>query len=185
MPPLPSRSYLGIDPSPRSTGIAILQQTGLHTETIKTQNKGADRLFEIHDHIVSILAEKSRQLSGACIEGAAYNANTRADDMGQVRGVLLLALRQFKIPYILIPPARLKKYGTSNGAATKDKMIAAAAKEWDVLLSDDEADAAWLAHLAQGYYADPPTKRHQLEVIHGIRETVHKDRARFTRNKGM
>ncbi|RLI88034.1 MAG: hypothetical protein DRP01_00340 [Archaeoglobales archaeon] len=185
MSTLPSRSYLGIDPSPRSTGLAILIQGSLYTETIKTQCKGADRLFEIHDRVHTLLTEKGAELSGACIEGAAYNANTRADDMGQVRGVLLLALLQFKLPFLVIPPAQLKKYGAAHGAATKNKMIAAAKKEWGILLPDDEADAAWLAHLAQGFFDTPPVKRHQLEVIHGIRETVHKDRAHFTYTKGM
>lgn len=196
MHPLPSRSYIGIDPSLTSTGLAILQINSdgiptLKTETICMTSKKADRLFDIHERVttqVTQTIELGFIPQGACIEGAAFNAINRADDMGQVRGILLLLLRQFKLPYLTVAPTRLKKYATGKGGASKENMVDAALSEWDKVMSDDEADAAWLAHLACAFFDTPQVrlrKRYQLEVIHGIRESAHKDCVKLTRNLNM
>ena len=50
-----------------------------------------------------------------------------------------------------VPPAKLKKYATGNGRASKDEMTAAARKRWPEIeiVSHDQADALWLMAYGQ------------------------------------
>ena len=57
--------------------------------------------------------------------------------------------RESKIPYISIPVGTIKKHATGKGNASKEQMITAAKKQWQVegweLKDDNEADALWVA----------------------------------------
>ncbi len=48
------------------------------------------------------------------------------------------------VPYRGIPIATIKKRATNSGRANKTDMINAAQREWDVAMTDDQADAAWV-----------------------------------------
>jgi len=169
-----SRKYVGIDPSLRSTGCAVLgenqhPQTALFTAP---KARGVVRLAQLRDQFKSLLPGTATY---ACIEGPSLGSINRADDLGQVRGVFLLTLHDAGIPVTVIPPQSLKKFA-SKGGASKERMIEAAEKEFGLEIdSDDIADALWLARLAHALHDDNiRLTRKQLEVIYGIRNPKNK-----------
>jgi Holliday junction resolvasome RuvABC endonuclease subunit len=173
MPQETARIYVGIDPSLRSSGFASLQKNKvLSTNILNAPKKqGAARLATIRD---LFLLHLPKGVAHACIEGPSYGSVNRADDLGQVRGMFLLALFDAKIPVTIIPPTVLKKFAV-KGDASKTQMVLAAEKEFNThVTSDDIADALWLAQIAQALYEDTRLTRRQLEVVRGIREPRNK-----------
>ncbi len=171
-----SRFYLGIDPSLTSTGLVIIGQDRLHIHRIQPRKlRGVERLAYIEDDVIGGV----HALGGswfAAIEGPSLHSTNRADDLGQLRGVLLMFLHRKKIPTLIVPPTTLKKYGTTRGNASKTKMIEAAERDANRKMQSDEADAYWLAHLCWAYHGttyERPTvlTRAQVEVLSGIRKT--------------
>jgi len=177
--------YVGIDPSLTSSGVAIIGQNSFLPMCITPGKlRGVERLAYIRDAVKDTLPKENTM---ACIEGPAMRAIGRADDLGQLRGVLLLLLYDVKIPTFVIPPTCLKKFATRNGAAQKEEVIKAAFQRWQVMLNDDEADAAWLAAMAQALHDNSVVlTRPQLEVIQGIRNPKRsKSILTLRRNNGI
>jgi len=166
-----SRLYLGIDPSLRSTGLVIIGENHQRIQRITpTKLRDTPRL-QYHRNA---LREVLPGCTTACIEGPSLYSVNRADAIGQLRGVLLLELEDNHILTYEIPPTTLKLFATGKGNSGKDLMIAMANERWNLqLTNDDEADALWLAYLAQRLDTEDfkGLKRYQLEVIHGIRTT--------------
>jgi len=171
--------FVGIDPSAQSTGIAVL---GLDGEVIDTacviprKLREQTRLVFLRDGLHQVLAQHAaaRGSAVACIEGPALDAINRADTLGQVRGVFLVALHDYGAPATIIQPTMLKKFATRSGAAKKEGMIKAALERWPYLdstkINDDIADALWLAHIAYSLLTDKVHTRKQAEVILTLRK---------------
>lgn len=175
-----SRNYFGIDPAIRNTGLAVIQETGddkpeIHFETFTTHEDGILRLKEIALRLQWFTVEHGYH-SGSnvvCMEGASHHSKNRTNDIGEMRGAVILTLLHLELDPIIIPPKRLKKFATGNGDASKQQMVNAAIKFWDVIPNtDDEADALWLATLAWGLNENPRMKRFQLELL----KTIKKER---------
>lgn len=171
--------FVGIDPSAQSTGIAVLGIDGEVIDTaciIPRKLREQDRLLFLRDGLREVLSQHVPVygMSTACIEGPALKAINKADTLGQVRGVFLVALADFKIHATVIQPTMLKKFATRSGAAQKDAMIAAALYRWPYLdstkINDDIADALWLAHIAHSLLTDKVHTRKQAEVILTLKE---------------
>jgi Holliday junction resolvasome RuvABC endonuclease subunit len=162
-------SYIGIDPSPTKTGLARITPDGLETKLLTTKLRGVERLRFYRDELKKFL-ELSGQIVGVCIEGPSLGSINRADDLGQLRGVLEVCAMDFCTDIVVVAPTSLKKYLAGHGGAKKDAMIRAAQKQWDVLLSEDEADAAGLAAIARALHDSSwLTRRAEYEVIDGIK----------------
>lgn len=173
MTPETASTYVGIDPSLRSSGFAVLQENQVLCTCILNapKKKGTARLATIRDLFLEHLPPS---VAGACIEGPSYGSVNRADDLGQLRGMFLLALFDAKIPTTIIPPTVLKKFA-SRGDASKSRMVLSAEEEFGITVtSDDTADALWLARLAQALTEDTHLTRRQLETIKGIRNPKNK-----------
>jgi Holliday junction resolvasome RuvABC endonuclease subunit len=114
-------------------------------ETWKLPAKRGDgRLREIYNLVRSwrLMADV------VCIEDLPTHAHG-AGITGMVHGVTRLALRQDDVPYVLVPPASLKKYATGKGNAGKPEMAVALYKRTGLELGDDnQVDAAWLRLMA-------------------------------------
>jgi len=171
---------VGIDPSIRSTGIAVIScpPEGLwirKTRLIKTSanTDEALRLQYLRNQAEDFIKEFGDvPLAGSTVEDPSIYSVNQADKLGEVRGVFKVLLTDLgEHPPTGIPPTSLKKFATGNGSAKKEKLIQSAYPLWGPL-SEDEADAAWLAELALAL--DEPFKitltRKQLEAIQGIRE---------------
>ena len=165
-------SYIGIDPSLNSTGVAVLTNGDCNVflhQPPKKYSSGVIRLAWHFDMLSEIL--KTYKPFHSAIEGPSLGSVNRADDIGQLRGVFLLELHHFGIPTTIVQPTSLKKYGARSGSATKSAMIRAATVHWPgVTFNDDTADAVWLAHIARGLRS--PTigiTRPQMEVLRLLR----------------
>ena len=172
-------SYIGIDQSLRSTGIAVIRNEEIHFNLIQPEDsiKEVERLAYIRNEIKDFLNSYG-PYAHACIEAPSYDSTNRADDLGQLRGIILLALYDWEIPATTIPPSVLKKFGARHGNASKENMIKYAEAEFNVKLGhqDDIADALWLAKLAKALNEDIILTRPQLEVVYGIRNPKPKKR---------
>lgn len=178
-----TRHYIGIDPSLRGTGIAIISIYGnkiiKRTLRIGLSENGPLLLYlqcnQFIQFIEDCIGEDGHyEIRGICIEAASLQSTRRADAAGQVRGAYNLCCMQKFYPPVVpreVPPTSLKKFFAGTGTGTKERMVTAAEEHgWDVE-SDDEADAAGLAELA--YALDDESlllTRKQLEAIKGINE---------------
>ena len=111
---------------------------------------------------------------GVCYEKASLKSVGRQIELAEVRGVLQVACVSFAMDPVGIEPSRLKKFGSGQGGASKDRMIAYATKTgWDVA-NDDEADAAHLAFLAYAMHHHKTIRltRKQLEVLSDLGITL-------------
>lgn len=131
-------SVAGLDLSLTSTGIAC---TDGRTLTLNTGLMGTDRLRFLRDGIVAAV----RDADHVIVEGPAYNRPQGMHALGQLAGVIYLALDAAGLRWTLVAPSVVKKYATGRGTATKNEVLVAAVKRlgYDGS-SDDEADALWL-----------------------------------------
>ena len=186
-----TRYYAGIDPAKRNVGVAVITVTydELERKTIRISpprdSDGVQLLIELRTRVDLFLRKTTGDnlLTASTIEGPSLYSVNRADDLGQVRGVLSLVLADFsrKLPEI-IPPSSLKKFATGRGNATKNIMVSRAEHNWG-MLSEDEADAAWLAEFALALNEPKTLTRKQIEAIDGIK-IKHKTHA-STRTGGL
>jgi Holliday junction resolvasome RuvABC endonuclease subunit len=169
------RAYLGIDPSPTKTGLSLILDDNdlLDTRIVLVVPKGltgTPRIRYTRDAVKDFIQGIPETF--AAIEGPSVYSVNQADKLGQLRGALLLFLEDLPAPTVIIPPSTLKKFATSNGGASKEKMKDAAYDLWNQRMTDDEADAAWLSFLAYAHFSPEPLHaltRAQIEVIRGIR----------------
>jgi Holliday junction resolvasome RuvABC endonuclease subunit len=180
MPQDTSTLWIGIDPSATSTGIAFISEGKLSVVRVQPRDlRGSARLAFLRNRFNREFELNKQDTIYACIEGPAFDACNKADTLGQVRGIFLLALEDAGATITVVPPTTLKKFATKHGNASKESMIAAAYTKWHRCLQEDEADAAWLAQLAFSLSTNNVDTRAQLEVLSGIRSPKTKPVVRF------
>lgn len=101
------------------------------------------------------------------LEGYAFSAHaSHAHELGELGGVVRVALSDADIRFVDIPPASLKLFATGKGNANKEAMLAAAIRKLDYAgHSNDEVDALWLWHMANLYYNGPRPNEHQRKAL--------------------
>lgn len=120
-----SKIILGIDPGIADTGFGVIKVDGakitcLTYGSIKTPKNIdlSDRLETLYQDLGILLDRYSPNL--ASIEQLFFNKNvSTALIVGQARGVVLLALKQRKIPIVNFTPSQVKASVCSFGAAPK------------------------------------------------------------------
>lgn len=182
-----SRFYLGIDPSLRSTGIAIISKATCCVVVSKPGELREGERLKYHIDRLKDLVKNYGDIQAACIEGPSLHSTNRADDMGQIRGTFLYILAELGIETATIAPTTIKKFATGAGTADKERIVRAAQKKWpDIQFpTDDAADAAWLAAIAQALHEDVPVVRSQLEALRGIRFANPKPIIRLQRKNNI
>lgn len=154
-----SKIILGIDPGIADTGFGVIKVergkiTCLTYGSIKTPKKTelSDRLETLYQDLDSLLKRYHPDL--ASVEQLFFNTNvTTALAVGQARGVVLLALKQNKIPIVNFTPSQVKSSVCSYGKAPKlqvQKMVKSILKLEKLPQPDDAADALALAICASG-----------------------------------
>ena len=175
-----ARLFLGIDPSPRSTGLALVGTDGICEVALVTPPKGclgAARLAWHRNTLREFL--KGRNVVGAAVEGPSLGSTNRADDLGQIRGIYLLAIADLGLVPAVVAPTSLKKFGGGGGGASKEKMVKTAREKWPGVnfKTDDLADAAWLADLARALIIGVQgLTRKQIEAWMVVREGTKKNK---------
>ncbi len=183
-------SWGGIDPSLRSTGIAVITDRVLYTYRIKTKSPkstGVLRLIEFDWYLRNEFKDmwNPKKLG---IEGYAFGAqNTRAHSIGELGGVFRLALHDWSIPWFIAPPTVVKKFVTGKGNVKKGQVQVGLYKKWRLDITDeDEADAAALALMAMYHdklltpeIPEPLAYEQEalLKVEHQPFKSIHRDRS--------
>lgn len=142
-------NVLGLDLSITATGVA----RRFDAFTITPRGKGDERLLEIRHAISSAVALEKFDL--VAIEDLPTHAHS-AGITGMVHGAVRTLLLHHRTPYVLIPPASVKKYATGKGNSGKPEMAVAALKRAGVEFGDDnQCDAFWLRAMALDHLGKP------------------------------
>jgi len=141
---------LGIDPSLRGTGIAVVEARGgvwrlLYSITLKhSASLGmAECLGNIHKSVAAALARFSP--AAVAMEQVIFVQNSRtALTMGATRGAAISAAALAGLPVYEYPPARVKQSVSGFGRASKEQVAAQvkAILGMAETLPPDESDAA-------------------------------------------
>ena len=143
-------NLIAYDLSLTCTGWATPTQTGTLVPP-ESVGKGVERLQWIRDKVT--------------IEGYAFGRANRAAALGELGGVVRLALHEAEIRYVVLSPSTIKKLATGKGNAAKPAVLVEAVKRLGYDGSDDnESDAMWLLEAALQHYEFP--ERVQLPKAH-------------------
>jgi Holliday junction resolvasome, endonuclease subunit len=151
---------VGLDLSLTGTGVAVLDEGGIHTALIGSKGKTTDTLAMRADRLAS-LKERITNLipDGAfiVIEQPSYGSTTGSQ---HDRSGLWWLVNDWLHPYhqvTEVAPGTLKKYATGKGDAGKDEMLAAAIRRYpDAEISNNNvADAMHLLAMGARYVGQP------------------------------
>lgn len=142
---------VAFDLSLTCTGVA----TPEGVSTITTKNlSGMKRLQFIRDEVL----RRSFRSDLVVLEGYGFTSGrgNAIIALGELGGVVRLALYENGARFVLIPPASLKKFATGRGNAKKQDVLAAAIKRLQYDGSNfDETDALWMYAMALDHYRLP------------------------------
>lgn len=173
------RYYGGVDPAKRKTGLAlivldkneVLKFTSL--AVVPKELDGVQLLLYLRNKVDMFFKEKTdwNLLTSSAIEGPSLYSVNKPDELGKVRGMIEVVLADggLGLPQE-VPPSSLKKFATGNGHADKSDIVKKAAENGWGYLTEDEADAAWLAEIAWALEEKRKLTRKQIEAIEGIRK---------------
>lgn len=161
-------AVVGVDLSLTATGIAYADGS---TATVNTNRlDGPIRLIVIRDAVRAALDVHEWAPDLVVIEGYAFGRPKQAHQVGELGGVVRVALReeQDEFPHMgwcVVPPAKLKKFATGKGTADKTAMVVAARERlgWDGL-DHDQADALWLRAFGLAMYHALPQRLPQAHM---------------------
>jgi Holliday junction resolvasome RuvABC endonuclease subunit len=158
-----SVNILALDLSLTATGWATSLNTYGVERTAGTF-RGVERLLEYEHWVSKMLAHFTPDT--VVIEGYAYARPNQAHQIGELGGVVRLALAEY--PTVEIPPATLKKYATGKGNSPKPTMRMELYKRAGIDVSDDNAvDALWLLAAAMEATGSPlfPMPKVNVEAL--------------------
>lgn len=151
-----SAAVIAFDLSLTSTGVA--SRSG--TRRIVPTTTGVERLAEVRNRVLRAAGRVPEGYGTypdlVVIEGYSYASGNKAHDVGELGGVVRLALHEAGIRYEVVAPKTIKTYACNNGGAGKDDMLLAAVRRLGYEgNSKDEADALWLYALAMHALGEP------------------------------
>jgi len=176
-------NVLALDMSLTASGYAGPDGSGVISPPVEV-GKGVGRLRWIRDRVLS-LADGAGIV---VIEGYSFASRGRAIvSIGELGGVIRLALHEAGVPVVEVPPACRAKYATGKGNAPKEAVLVEAVKRLSYDGHDhNEADALWLRAMAADHYrlADrvgvPKVNRTALDRIEWPATPVRPVEARTT-----
>lgn len=133
---------VGLDLSLTSTGYADDEIL----ESIAVKTKGPQRLIDIREKVMFNIS----LLNAPCvaIEGYSYGSrNSQAHSIGELGGVIRVALHESEIPYVDIPPTCRAKFATGKGNAGKNEVVSSVSARTGIVWSGKGADDmcdAWI-----------------------------------------
>jgi crossover junction endodeoxyribonuclease RuvC len=133
---LESQRILGIDPGLATVGFGVIK-AGARNQPVE---------LTIHEDLSTVLDEFKPQV--VAIEKLFFYRMGNTIAVAQARGIILLVLAQYGLPYMEFTPAQIKQSVAGRGNAQKDEVQAAVARELAldyVPRPDDAADALAIA----------------------------------------
>ena len=176
-------SFLGIDQSLNATGVCVVSDDGTVQilRTVRHEVGGVSdiKLLNIRRSVISAISG----VRFACLESYSYDSIHRAFDLGEVAGTVKVALLENSVQYLAVPPVTLKLFATGSTRASKEDMVQRAREEGVALVDNDDnqADALFLARIAQVYTLGGSRRRCELEALHGLRSPSKKKTPRRVR----
>lgn len=160
---------MGLDLSLTSTGVSILGKT----QTIAVKTTEEPRLQQIRDTVLSLVIANDVRI--CVIEDYAFSArHSQAHKIGELGGVVRLALFENETPFIEVSPTARAKFATGRGNAAKTEVVSAISARTGIVWSgkgaDDMADAwvleemAW-ARLGKPHYEWPKPNMDALSSV--------------------
>jgi len=138
--------------------------------------RGMARLAFIRNQVFIIAQEPDTGIlpDVVILEGYSHGSSNQAHYLGELGGVIRLALYEAGIPYVDIAPQKRARYATGRGNAGKDDILQAAVhRSGRIFDSNDAADAWWLWQMGLAHY-DPENPHlvqmpaRNLEALRGI-----------------
>ena len=160
---------VGLDLSLTSTGYAIGENGRARPGLLVPpdgRNRGVRRLAWVRDAVLELAA--SAEL--VAIEGYSFSSKfSHAHALGELGGVVRLALAEAGAVMVEVPPKCVKLFASGKGNASKDEVLVAAVKRLGYGgHSKDEADALWLLMMAGAHYGDSATNEHGRRALAAI-----------------
>lgn len=153
---------LGLDLSLNATGIVLLADNNLIYAGCITQAgklRDSSRIAYIRDFVTEVIDDEGYP-DVIVIEGYAYGAQSRSHAIGELGGVIKLALYEMGLSCVVVPPTTLKKYTTGKGNAQKSLMLKKVYTRWDFDTENDNiADAYALARFGSEYVGRRHTEK--------------------------
>ena len=166
---------MGLDLSLTSTGMVVLKSDGTaESMALTSEFKDAVRLAELREKVrVAIQLYRPKLV---VIEGYSFGSRTAVAGLAELGGVVKCELFEMQQPFIVVPPARLKKFACGRGNAKKDEIRLAVYKRWGFEApTTDEVDAYVLARIGLAYLGyDTDLIKPQLEVIQALTRAAGK-----------
>jgi crossover junction endodeoxyribonuclease RuvC len=145
---------LGLDPGSQKLGWGLLERSGhlwvrvaSGTVDLDRRRPLQDRLLGAYEAVARILGEHAPDL--VAVEECFVAASPKAAlVLGQVRGVLLLAVQQASIASVELSPRSVKLATVGRGGAAKEQvqyMVPRLIRDCPARLGPDEADALAIA----------------------------------------
>ncbi len=150
--------FLGIDPGSRICGYGLLETekrkivaVGYDVIKLNPASTLADRIEIIYNRIKEVIKDNKPDRIG--IETIFYGQNFQsALTLGHVRGAILLAVAQEKVPLQEYSPRAVKKAVTGNGNASKQQVQYMLPKLLNVKIDNLVTDAADALAVAYALY---------------------------------
>lgn len=140
---------IAFDLSLTATGYATPEGAGLLKPHLMD---GLERLQWIRDNVLRLAADAALVI----VEGYSFGSGNRAHHLGELGGIVRLAVYEAKHALVVIPPHSRAKYATGKGNAAKEAVLVEAVKRLQYAGYDhNEADAMWLLQMAGDHYATP------------------------------
>lgn len=148
---------IGLDPSLTGTGLADRFGSTVHRPKLGTDYYARAARLEnilafVLEHVKMVRQYEPRAI--VMIEGYSFNSKVRGEQLGELGGVLRHGLWSNDVPYVEVPPARLKKFVTGKGNADKDLMLTTTIRRWEEFegSNNNEADAFALRQMGLARY---------------------------------
>lgn len=179
-------TYVGVDQALRKIGLCVLDDgdvVHLHLITAPRTMRGTERLVFLRDQLTSLLQPYQNSITHAALEAQSLGSLGDIDQLGHINGIVQLVLSDLGVTEPLrVPPASLKKFVSGVPSASKQRMMTATLKTWNVRIEqDDLCDAHGLARFAQEVIEQKSLLRHQVEAVHRLTHP-HKKTRRRARN---
>lgn len=155
LPPLKSQRILGIDPGLATLGFGAIDTTGPSQPVVlvdfgiiqtPANVEFGLRLKTIYEDLCTVVDEFRPQM--VAIEKLFFYRMANTIAVAQARGVILLVLAQYGLPYLEFTPAQIKQSIAGRGNADKQEVQGAVARELGldyIPRPDDAADALAIA----------------------------------------
>jgi crossover junction endodeoxyribonuclease RuvC len=147
-------NILGIDPSLTSTGLCWADD---QYTAISSKGKGIPRLIDLRNWVMDAVYEN--KIDFVCIESYSFSSrNSHAHSLGELGGVIRVALYETNIPWADIPPTSRSKFATGKGNASKNEVVSSISARTGIVWSgkgaDDMCDAWVLRQMGLSHFGE-------------------------------